>query len=198
MANREITVPQGEEVPNSFVTKSRVHLGGSLVFASILVVMVTIFLSYVHKFVATPIQPGHVVSPGIVLSKCGLNSLFGHCDDAYLQVESGKVFYYKGKDLEWAIHGPVCEQDQVTTSKACRRGLEFKTDGSLWLGGEPITWLLERHSETGNKTNTTNPLTPWPFSEVPKIKPWEVTAERLENGPVARIVVNNKKVTKRK
>ncbi|KAL7570168.1 hypothetical protein ACA910_020006 [Epithemia clementina (nom. ined.)] len=218
IANREIVFPDvsgedEEEKGPAFMkydpdlTKRPVRWGGSLLFAAIVLAMVATAVSYAHKIITMPIQPGQVVSPGVVLSKCGLLHHFSKdCDRAYLEVHSGKVLYYKGKELEWVIHGPICREDQIQ-GKACRGGLEFRNDLTLWLGGKPIKWLLGRQSSTSSsetttggatKANHTEHLTPWPFSVPPKIKSWEVAADQLESraaAPATTIVTpkpNNK------
>ena len=163
----------------SDLTKKPIRLGGSLIFATVVVAIAALVASFVHKYITTPIQPGHVVPPGNVLSKCGLN-FFSRCDRAYLEVQSGMVSYYQGKELAWVLHGNECRDDEVK-NKACLDGLEFKKDRTLWLGGEPIQ-SLEQHSETGHELQNTDHLVPWPFSEEPKIKSWQIAANKLKSG----------------
>ncbi|KAL7570158.1 hypothetical protein ACA910_019996 [Epithemia clementina (nom. ined.)] len=162
-------------------TKKPVQMGGTLVFVGLVLAMAALVASLVHKYITTPLQPGQVVSPGIVLSKCGLK-FFSDCERAYLEVQSGKVSYYRGNELAWVIHGRVCPEEEVK-NKACLDGLEFKKDRTLWLGGEPIKWL-ERHSETGQRASNAEYLVPWPFSEEPKIKSWEIAANKVKSGAV--------------
>ena len=160
-------------------TKKPTQTGGSKLFAAIVVAMAAVVASFVHKYITTPIQPGHVVAPGIVLSKCGLN-FFSRCEPAYLEVQSGIVSYYEGKELAWVIHGRVCREDEIK-NKACLDGLEFKQDRTLWIGGEPIKWM-EKYTESGQKSTSADQLVPWPFYEEPKIKSWEIAATKVKSG----------------
>lgn len=160
-------------------TKKSTPIGGSLVFLAIVVAMAALVASFVHKSITTPIHPGQVVSPGIVLSKCGLN-FSSSCEKAHLEVQPGIVSYYEDKELAWVIHGSVCPDDRIK-DKTCINGLEFKEDRTLWLGGDPVKWL-ERHSQTGPKDAIMAYLVPWPFSEEPKIKSWVVTSNKAKNG----------------
>jgi len=160
--------------------KEEKRLGGTIVLAAVGFVVSAVIVNFLHVYVSTPIQPGHIVSPGIVLSKCGLLKgwpIVGPtCNRAYLEVSSGKVSYYEGKELAWVIHGSACDEGEVK-AKTCTDGLEFREDGSLALGGEPVHWL-ERHTEGGQEDQ----LTPWPFVEKPKIKAWNIAASRLSTG----------------
>mmetsp|Transcript_7906 Transcript_7906/g.22020 ORF Transcript_7906/g.22020 Transcript_7906/m.22020 type:complete len:547 (+) Transcript_7906:210-1850(+) len=145
--------------------------GNAMIVAAIGCVVIAVIVNFLHIYMSSPIQLGHVVSPGIVLSHCGLLKgwpIIGpSCSPAYLEVSAGMVSYYEGKTLAWVIHGHVCEKDEVK-AKTCVDGLEFLPDGSLAVGSQPIKWL-ERHSE-----GTESQLTPWPFAEQPKIKSWRV------------------------
>ena len=149
------------------LTRSRFQLGCFLGFAAIFVSMTAVCATFVHRYITAPIEPGHTLSPGIVLSKCGMN-VFSKCESAYLIVGSSRVTYYQGNELVWIIQGQTCQE---LNDKACLNGLEFKEDRSLRLGGERIKWL-ERFSETGQKAKNMDHLVPWPFTEEPRIKAW--------------------------
>ena len=143
-------------------------IGGTVVFGVVALIMAFSVLKFFHAYISSPIQPGQIISPGLVISKCGLLNgwpLIGpRCNRAYLEVTSGTVSYYEGKELAWMIHGHSCPADDAS----CIDGLEFKTDGSLMMGGVPIysfEWHTVRDADHPN-----DQLSPWPFTEVPKVR----------------------------
>lgn len=147
----------------------RNYFGNCAVFATICA-LIAIFLYFFHVYISTPIQPGHAVSPGIILSKCGLLKGWPYvgpaCNPSYLEVDFENVSYYEGKQLAWIIRGNRCN-DGAVKAKMCVDGLVFEKDGSLSLGGQPVKWL-ERQAEVGQDNEFQ--LTPWPFAEKPKIE----------------------------
>jgi hypothetical protein len=141
----------------------------------------TVALRIVHMYFSAPIQPGHVVSPGILLSKCGLFGVIPgltqalgphryYClDNASLRVEADQVSMRDGNNnLVWILHGNPCPPSTANNSdEECVNGLEFKKDKTLAMGGKPIKWL---------ETFTTTQLSPWPFAEEPIVKTWKASA----------------------
>ena len=147
----------------------------------VMLLVCTVAMRILHMYFSAPIKPGHVVSPGILLSKCGLfgvvpgmSQLLGphrFClDNASMRVDGDKVSMYDGNDkLVWILHGTQCPpKDKGDNDKdACVNGLEFKKDKTLAMGGKPIKWL---------ETFTTTRLAPWPFAEEPIVKTWKAAA----------------------
>lgn len=113
-------------------------------------------------YISAPIKPGHTVSPGIWLSKCGLLAFWPDCENSYMKVETdGRVSLFNAdKELAVEIQGDVCKEDD----DGCIPGLQVKEDGSLVVGGKAISWVnMYKESE----------LSPWPFTEKPKVKVWK-------------------------
>jgi hypothetical protein len=152
--------------------------GTSKLTVLIILLVCTVALRILHMYFSAPIKPGHVVSPGILLSKCGLfgvvpglSQMLGphrFClDNASMRVEADKVSMYDGNDkLVWILHGTQCPT-KVDATSDCVNGLEFKKDKTLAMGGKPIKWL---------ETFTTTRLAPWPFAEEPIVKTWKAAA----------------------
>ena len=122
-----------------------------------------ILLQIVHMYISAPIKAGHVVSPGIRLSKCGIKGLLGGllCENAHVTVQAGKVSMYDADNNPvFVIHGQTCSE----TDESCVPGLHFTRDKTLNMGGKPIKWV-----EMYDKEAT---LSPWPFEEEPVVKSW--------------------------
>lgn len=141
-------------------------------------------LQVAHLFVSSPIRPGHVVSPGLWLAQCGLASVYPvSCENRFLHVDrQGKVLLYNAqRQVEWEMLGAVCpgpeEKDSEEKSKKkkkkdaadCVPGLHFREDGSIAVGGQPVSWVTQYQ----NDQNSKDLLSPWPFAEPPKLKVWK-------------------------
>lgn len=177
--------PKDPPVKPSSSTKPKSALSGSSQGTSKFTVLFILFvctvgLRILHMYFSAPIKPGHVVSPGIMLSKCGLfgvvpgmaQTLGPHrfcLDNASMRVEADKVSMHDGNNnLVWVLHGNPCPTTTTTTTEdECVNGLEFKKDKTLAMGGKPIKWL---------ETFTPMQLSPWPFAEEPIVKTWKAAA----------------------
>jgi hypothetical protein len=113
-----------------------------------------------HLFVSAPIRPGHIVTPGMWLSRCGIIPY--KCEAAYLHVRpDGAVILYNDKhEAAWEIPGKQCPKDRESD---CVPGLHVLEDDSLEIGGSKVNTMYVFH-------NGEPMLTPWPFLEKPKIK----------------------------
>lgn len=134
----------------------------SFTFQLSLVVLVGLVMQVIHMYLSAPIKPGHVVSPGIWLSKCGLAPFNPKCENAFFNFDStGKATMYGADKLVvWEIQGSTCDKGED-----CVSGLKVEEDGTLVVGGDKITWL--------NKyTKDSVELAPWPFDVAPKLKQW--------------------------
>jgi hypothetical protein len=148
--------PVAESEPKSAMTNSKA------LFAIIFVILLAILLQVFHMYISAPIKPGHVVSPGVWLSKCGLLAVLPHCDNAFLNVsKDGKVILYNADhEIAWEMKGAVCSE----SDEKCIRGLHVMENGNLAIGGKSIQWLnMYKPSD----------LSPWPFTEKPRVKVWK-------------------------
>jgi hypothetical protein len=143
-------------------------LGGALLTVALIVIL-SIFLQVFHLFVSAPIKPGHSISPGIWLSKCGIMAMSSSCDNAYLHIaKSGQVALYRNQEIVWQIDGGSCNQDANVAAKGnCTAGLQFMENRSIVVGGKHISTVTMAHA---SYVSATQDLSPWPFSELPKLK----------------------------
>jgi hypothetical protein len=132
------------------------------VFAS--VVLLAILMQVFHLYISAPIRPGHVVSPGIWLSKCGILGWWPGCDNRYLKMDdSGTVtLYNSNQEVAWQIDGGVCANDDDD----CVPGMHVNLDGTVAVGGKHVSWV---------SMYETDALSPWPFAESPQVKIWKKT-----------------------
>jgi hypothetical protein len=163
-------VDNGEKKPKS-VRKDKaapppveVKSSSSKVFAFAYVVLLAILLQVFHLYISAPIRPGHVVSPGIWLSKCGILGFWPGCDNRYLKMDdSGTVtLYNSNQEVAWQIEGGVCAKDD----NDCVPGMHVNLDGTVAIGGVHVSWVSMYQTEA---------LSPWPFAESPKVKIWKKT-----------------------
>lgn len=133
------------------------------VFAS--VALLAILLQVFHLYISAPIRPGHVVSPGIWLSKCGILGFWPGCDNRYLKMDDlGTVtLYNSNQEVAWEIKGGVCADGDDD----CIPGMHVNFDGTVAIGGMPVSWVSMYGYETEQA------LSPWPFAESPKVKIWK-------------------------
>ena len=123
-------------------------------------VLLAILLQVFHLYISAPIKPGHVVSPGVWLNKCGVMSLLPTCDNSYVTfTDAGVITMYNAdKDMVWQMEGAVCPEGDDD----CIPGMQVKDDSSLIVGGKPVYYV---------KTYTDDAaLSPWPFAETPKVR----------------------------
>jgi hypothetical protein len=109
-----------------------------------------------HVFVSAPIRTGHVVAPGMWLSRCGIWPF--QCEGAYLHVrhDGNVILYNANHEPAWEMPGKPCPSDRPD----CVPGLD---DHSLEIGGSKVNNLYVFQ-------NGPPVLSPWPFQEKPKIK----------------------------
>jgi hypothetical protein len=147
-------------------------------FTIMLIAFLTLILQVFHVYISAPINPGSTISPGIWLSKCGLFSLLPSCtENAYLHFNrNGTLTYYNtDKVVVWIMEGSVCDLDgttdptttTTTTATTCIRGMQIQPDGKVVIGGKHISHV----TYYDNKNSI--PLSPWPFTETPKVKVWK-------------------------
>lgn len=126
------------------------------------VALLAILLQVFHLYSSAPIRPGHVVSPGIWLSKCGILAFWPGCDNQYLKMsDTGVATLYNAKqEIAWQMEGRKCPVNEDD----CIAGMHVNLDGSLAIGGKPIN-RVTMYKESD--------LSPWPFAEAPKVKVWK-------------------------
>jgi hypothetical protein len=128
----------------------------------LVVVLAAIALQVFHMYISTAIKPGHIVSPGIWLTKCGIlgmlpppvcdsNEKLEYGDDGMVTLRSPD-----GTPL-WEMQGGVCPADDAT----CTPGMQVKEDNTIVIGGKTVytVRLFDANAE----------LSPWPFAEPPKV-----------------------------
>ena len=126
------------------------------------VMVCALLLQVFHIYISAPIKPGHVVAPGIWLSKCGLLAAMNSCENSYFSMDKeGKMTVYGAdREVAWEAQGAVCAEGD----ESCTPGMEFKEDGSIVIGGKPISSItMYQKSE----------LAPWPFAEKPQVRVWK-------------------------
>lgn len=123
------------------------------------IILFAIVLQVFHLYISAPIRPGHVVSPGIWLTKCGVLSIYPACDNAYVTYDkNGTVkMFNAAEELVWEIDGGVCKAGDET----CVPGMQVKDDNTLVVGGKTISSV---------KMFKDASLSPWPFAEQPKVR----------------------------
>lgn len=127
----------------------------------IAVVVAAIVLQVFHMYISTAIKPGHIVSPGIWLTKCGLLAFLPSCENnARLEfTDRGVVtLYHQDGTPMWELQGGVCPKSDAS----CVPGLQVKDDNALVVGGKTVSHvkLFDLNAE----------LSPWPFAEQPKVQ----------------------------
>lgn len=127
----------------------------------IAVVVAAIVLQVFHMYISTAIKPGHIVSPGIWLTKCGLLAFLPSCENnARLEfTDRGVVtLYHQDGTPMWELQGGVCPKSDAS----CVPGLQVKDDNTLVVGGKTVSHvkLFDLNAE----------LSPWPFAEQPKVQ----------------------------
>jgi hypothetical protein len=146
--------------------------GGGVFTAVVIVLLLSILVQVFHLCISAPIKPGHVVSPGIWLSKCGVFGISPSCDNAYLHIDrSGKVSLYRNRELAWQINGGNCTSvsgrgGNATAVADCTPGLQFKDNKAIVVGGKPINSISFYQSSSNNA----DLLSPWPFAEQPNVR----------------------------
>jgi len=128
-------------------------------FTVLFVILAGILLQVFHLYISAPIKPGHVVSPGIWLTKCGIMSFLPSCENSYVSFgDDGLVKLYNADDeVLWEIEGAVCKEGDDD----CVPGMQVKEDNTLVVGGKQISYVkMYRESD----------LSPWPFAEQPKVR----------------------------
>jgi hypothetical protein len=136
--------------------------GSSGLFVVVSVVLVAILLQVFHLYISAPIRPGHIVSPGIWLSKCGILGFWPECENQYLKMDDkGTVTLYNSKhEVAWQLEGGICAKD----NEKCVPGMHVNLDNTIDIGGTHVSWVSMYESV---------PLSPWPFAESPKVKIWK-------------------------
>jgi hypothetical protein len=134
--------------------------GGTKTVTFILIIMAAIFLQVYHLYVSAPIKTGHVVSPGIRLSRCGILPFMPSCSNAYLSFENDGTVVLKDSSnaLLWEIKGGVCRK----TDKNCIPGMKVEQNGEVVVGGKSVSYVYTHKDDIE--------LSPWPFAEQPKLR----------------------------
>jgi len=132
----------------------------SKTFTVLFVIMAGILFQVFHLYISAPIKPGHVVSPGIWLTKCGIMAPLPSCDNSYVRFgDDGIVKLFDQDDeLVWEIEGAACKDGDVD----CVPGMQVRDDNTLVVGGKQIA-SVKIHKDDAE-------LSPWPFAEQPKVK----------------------------
>mmetsp|Transcript_5445 Transcript_5445/g.8945 ORF Transcript_5445/g.8945 Transcript_5445/m.8945 type:complete len:471 (-) Transcript_5445:330-1742(-) len=125
----------------------------------ILLVGVAILIQVVHMSVTAPLNPGHTLSPGAFMSKCGYKSFLPICDEQSLVMQDDGVLTLYGSDgaVEWEMIGSVCRDHD----SRCKNGLVVYGDGTLEIGGKRVN-AAAIYGEAV--------FTPWPFTFSPNIR----------------------------
>jgi hypothetical protein len=153
--SRSAAEADGEKEPSSRSKSGAASLLGFALMAVCLAVLAQVG----HMYVSSPIAPGHVLSPGIWLSRCGLLAFMPNCENQYLQFKNGVVTVYNDKrEVAWELKGDVCNEDD----ESCVPGLQFKDDHTIVIGGKPVHNVIKHQHDAD--------LSPWPFAEPPKLR----------------------------
>jgi hypothetical protein len=149
----ELSVPSEENLTTNGKTSSNIA-------SLIVVVVIAILLQAAQMYITSPLKPGHVLQPGMWMSKCGLLSPFPVCRNSGLEMNEDGVLTLYGSDgsVEWRLVGGKCRPDTD-----CVPGLVVQNDGNLVIGGKAITSVTIKGDEPA-------PLTPWPFQMEPKLR----------------------------
>jgi hypothetical protein len=134
------------------------------VFVFVSVALLAILLQVFHLYISAPIRPGHIVSPGIWLSKCGILAFWPGCENRYLKMDdTGTVTLYNAnQEIAWQIEGGVCAEGDDD----CVPGMHVNLDSTVAIGGMHVSWVSMYQTEA---------LSPWPFAESPQVKIWKKT-----------------------
>ncbi|GAX18606.1 hypothetical protein FisN_10Hh187 [Fistulifera solaris] len=146
------SVPEARQNKSAPTKKTR---GGGTALTILVIALLAAGLQVFHLYISAPIQRGNVVSPNIWLRECGLN--FFSCDkESYFRIKDGKAIRTNGRnEVMWVMEGAAC------TSGECQNGMQVKSDGSILIGGKPVTHVT-MYKEAA--------LSPWPFAEEPLVK----------------------------
>jgi hypothetical protein len=131
----------------------------------IVVVLAAIVLQVFHMYISTAIKPGHIVSPGIWLTKCGVLGVFpppiceGNDKLEYSDEGMVTLLSHDGTPL-WEMQGGVCAPEEAEAG-ACSPGMQVKDDNTIVIGGKTVytVRLFDANAD----------LSPWPFAEPPKL-----------------------------
>jgi hypothetical protein len=124
-----------------------------------LIVLCAILLQVFHLYISAPIKPGHVISPGIWLVKCGILPFLPTCHNQYLTFAPDGMVSLKDarNNTLWEMQGGVCGKND----KTCIAGLHVLDDHSIVIGGKPISAVTVYGDAE---------LAPWPFAEQPNVR----------------------------
>lgn len=125
-----------------------------------MIVVFAVLLQVFHIYISAPIKPGHTVSPGIWLSKCGVLAVLPSCENEYffLDKDGRATVYDDERMIAWEMQGAVCPEE----AEDCKPGMVVQEDGSILIGGKKVNGAVLKSKKAS--------LSPWPFEEQPKLK----------------------------
>jgi len=130
------------------------------IFTILLIALLAFGVQVSHFYVSSPLEPGHRLSPGSIITKCGLLFFMPSCtSNPSLEMGMDGVMTLYGADklVEWTIVGGICESFEG----GCMNGAILNIDGSLVIGGKVVSTVTAMGMA---------PLEPWPFVVSPKVR----------------------------
>lgn len=130
------------------------------IFTILLIALLAFGVQVSHFYVSSPLEPGHRLSPGSIITKCGLLFFMPSCtSNPSLEMGMDGVMTLYGADklVEWTIVGGICESFEG----GCMNGAILNIDGSLVIGGKVVSTVTAMGMA---------PLEPWPFAVSPKVR----------------------------
>ena len=130
------------------------------IFTILLIALLAFGVQVSHFYVSSPLEPGHRLSPGSIITKCGLLFFMPSCtSNPSLEMGMDGVMTLYGADklVEWTIAGGICESFEG----GCMNGAILNIDGSLVIGGKVVSTVTAMGMA---------PLEPWPFAVSPKVR----------------------------
>lgn len=130
------------------------------IFTILLIALLAFGVQVSHFYVSSPLEPGHRLSPGSIITKCGLLFFMPSCtSNPSLEMGMDGVMTLYGADklVEWTIAGGICESFEG----GCMNGAILNIDGSLVIGGKVVSTVTAMGMA---------PLEPWPFVVSPKVR----------------------------
>lgn len=130
------------------------------IFTMLLVALLAFGVQVSHFYVSSPLERGQRLSPGSVITKCGLLFFMPDCKNnssLEMSVDGTMTMYGADKSVQWRIVGGVCDSFE----NGCMNGAMLNEDGSLVIGGHQVSIVTVMGSE---------PLSPWPFAEAPILR----------------------------
>jgi hypothetical protein len=146
--------------PDTMTSKESKRSIFNSVFCVLLLAVFAFVVQIAHKYVSSPLEPGQRLSPGAVMTKCGFLFFLPSCEAnprLEMSLDGILTMYSHEQTVEWQVVGGVCDSFE----NGCMNGTILREDGSLVIGGRPVSTVAVMGAST---------MSPWPFQVPPKLR----------------------------